>query len=205
MLYGCKACYNEESKIFTTITTSEGLYRYNYLPFGLSASPGLFQSFMCKVLNNIDHVIIYHDDILILTPTVQEHNAVLHKKFSALMNAGVKVNKNKCSFFVDRVTYLGHIFERDGEHPNPEKIRAIVDAPTPKDLKQLQAFLGLRDFYRRFMPNFSDSLAPLYKLLKKQTKFHWAAEQRKCFQTVKNLFRSNKVLKLYNSSYETLS
>lgn len=195
---------DDESKKFTTINTSDGLFQYNYLPFGLCASPGIFQSFMLKIVNNIDDVIVYQDDLLILSPSVHAHNVSLFKVLNVLRDAGIKLNIKKCSFFTDSVQYLGHIFDRNGVHPNPEKIRAISDAPAPRDLKQLQAFLGLCNFYSRFIRDFSTTLAPLYQLLKKDVKFVWGQEQQKCFQVVKNLFCSNQVLKFYNSSYETL-
>ena len=193
-----------QSKEYTTINTSEGLYRYNYLPFGLCSSPGIFQSFMCKVLNGIDNVIIYQDDILILTSTVEEHKVILHKVLTALQTAGIKVNRTKCSFFTKSVAYLGHIFDMQGVRPNPDKLRAILDAPKPTNLKQVQSFVGLCNFYNRFIPNFACAFAPLYKLLQKNVKFTWGREQEKCFNAIKGLFSSKRVLRLYNSSLETL-
>ena len=195
---------SEESKVYTTINTSEGLYRYNFLPFGLKASPGIFQSYISKILNNIENVICYQDDILILTETVQEHNETLRKVLNALKEAGVKLNIKKCEFFTDQVQYLGHIFDKDGVKPNPDKVRAILDAPAPRDLKQLQSLVGLCNFYSKFIPNFTNVFAPLYSLLKKEVKFHWGPEQQICLEIIKDLFRSNRVLKLFNPHYETL-
>ena len=153
---------DEESKKYTTINTCDGLYRYNYLPFGLRASPGIFQSFMVQLLNDIKDVIIYQDDILILSPNVEEHMVTVRKVLNTLKDAGIKVNISKCSFFTDQVHYLGHIFSSTGVHTDPEKVRSIVDAPAPKNLKQLQAFLGLCNYYKQFIPNFTDEFAPLY-------------------------------------------
>ena len=85
---------DSKSKEYTTINTSEGLYRYNYLPFGLCSSPGIFQSFMCKVLNGIDNIIIYQDDILILTSTIEEHNAVLRRVLEVLQKTGIKLDNS---------------------------------------------------------------------------------------------------------------
>ena len=158
---------NEKSKEYTTINTSEGLYRYNYMPFGLCSSPGTFQSFMLKVLNGIDDVICYQDDILILTTTIDSHNKILNKVLHALKNAGIKLNIKKSKFFTDRIDYLGHIFDKNGVHPSPDKIDAIVRAPCPTNLKQLQAFMGMCNFYSRFVRNFSHVMSPLYYLLKK--------------------------------------
>ena len=193
-----------QSKEYTTINTSEGLYRFNYLPFGLCSSPGIFQSFMCKVLNGIDNIVIYQDDILILTETVEEHRAVLKKVLSALRAAGIKVNRAKCLFFTKSVSYLGHIFDAEGVHPNPDKVRAVIDAPQPENLKQVQSFVGLCNFYNRFIPNFASVFAPLYKLLKKNVRFTWGEEQQKCFRNIKEMFCSKIVLQFYNPYLETL-
>lgn len=195
---------NEQSKELTTINTVEGLYKYNFLPFGLSSSPGIFQGFMCKVLNNIDNVIIYQDDLLILTPTLEEHNVVLDKVLAALQAAGIKVNNKKCLFYTDRVTYLGYIFDSRGVHPNPEKVRAILEAPQPINVKQLQSFMGLCNVYRRFIPKFSIVMAPLYNLLRKNVQFSWQNDHIIAFNSIKKLFRCNDVLKLFDGSLETM-
>ena len=150
----------EDSKKFTTINTSEGLFRYNFLCFGLSSSPGIFQSFMLKTLNNIDNVICYQDDILILTSSIEAHDYTLNKVLCALKQAGIKLNINKSEFYVDKVKYLGHIFDKNGVHPSTDKLDAILCAPCPSDLKQLQAFIGMCNFYSRFIPKFSKVMAP---------------------------------------------
>lgn len=95
------------------------------------------------------------------------------------------------------------MFDRDGVHPNFEKVRAIIQAPAPKDVKQIQAFIGLCNFYNRFIPNFSDTLSPLYALLKKGNKFKWEIPQQECFEKIKKIFINNNVLKLYNPDHET--
>lgn len=195
---------DENSKQFTTINTSEGLFTYNKLPLGLSASPGIFQAFMCKLLNDIDDVIVYQDDLLLMSRSIDEHNKTLHNLLSILKKEGIKLNMKKCQFFTDSVQYLGHIFDQQGVHPNPEKVRAIINAPAHSDMKQLQSFLGLCNFYNRFIRSFSIVLNPLYKLLRKEVKFCWGPEQQKSFESVKSLFTSSKVLKLFNPSYETL-
>ena len=195
---------DDASKEYCTFNCSDGLYRFNYLPYGLSASPGIFQAFMSKILNGIDNVICYLDDVLILTPTIQEHNVVLRKVLQALQKAGVKINGRKSKFYTDKVTYLGHEFDKNGVHPSTDKIDAIVRAPAPCNLKQLQAFLGLTQFYSRFIKNFSHVMEPLYRLLKKDAAFIWGTDQEKSFNIVKGLFKTNKVLKLYNPKFETL-
>lgn len=191
------------SKTYTTINTSEGLYQFNYLPFGISSSPGIFQSFMCKLLSHVKNVIVYQDDILVMTETRSDHDEVLDKVLAALLEAGIKVKFSKCSFYSKSVQYLGHVFNQSGVHPTAEKARAILEAPTPKNLKEVRSFLGLCNFYNRFIPNFSTVFAPLYKLTRKNASFEWSIDQNKCFNLVKDMFRSDKVLKLFNSKLES--
>ena len=107
-------------------------------------------------------------------------------------------------FLLTMLTYLGYVFDKEDVHPSPIKIQANRDTLPPSDLKQLQAFLGLRNFYSRFLSNYSTFLAPLYELLAKDCKFHWGEKQKKCFETVKDFFCSNTVLKFFNPDIETL-
>ena len=126
-----------------TMNTTEGLHQFNYLPFGISSSPGIFQSLMCKVLSGIDNIVIYQDDILITTSTKHQHDIILNKVLQHLDETGIKLKINKCSFYMNSVNYLGYIFDKDGVPPNTEKIHAIIDAPTPVNVKQVQSFWGL--------------------------------------------------------------
>ena len=194
---------DENSKNYTTINTCEGLYRYNYLPFGISSSPGIFQSFISRVLANVNNVIIYQDDILIMTANKSEHDVVLDNVLNTLYKAGIKIKLSKCSFYTDSVQYLGHVFSSDGVRPNAEKLSAIIDAPTPTTVKQVQSFVGLCTFYSRFINRFSDVMAPFYSLLRKDSKFVWGTEQINNFKYIKNVFKSDKVLKLFDSKLET--
>ena len=195
---------DDESKKFTVINTTEGLYQYNFLPFGLSSSPGIFQSFISHVLDGIDNIIIYQDDILILTPDIDSHNDILRKVLKTLQECGIKLNNDKCKYFCDHVEYLGYIFDKSGIKPNPEKITPIINAPCPNNVKQVQSFIGLCNYYSRFIPNFASTMAPLYKLLQKNVPFSWGSEQNKCFQHVKQLFLNCNILQLYNPIYETM-
>ena len=158
---------DDDSKKYTVINTSEGLFQYNYLPLLLTASPGIFQSFMSNILDNIDNIIVYQDDILILTPDLKSHNDTLRKVLHTLKNCGIKLNYDKCKFYCDQVKYLGYVFDKNGIRPNPDKITPIVNAPCPVNVKQVQAFIGLCNYYSRFIPNFASTMAPLYLLLKK--------------------------------------
>ena len=126
---------HEDSQKYLVINTCQGLFRFNYLPFGLAASPGIFQAFISRVLVNNPGVLVYQDDILVMSPDEKSHNETLRAVLNKLFVAGLKLTTNKCKFFTDKVQYLGYVFDRDGVHPSDAKISAIVNAPVPKDLK----------------------------------------------------------------------
>ena len=155
----------------------------------------MFQSFISQILSGIQGVINYQDDILIHTKNRNTHDIILDNVLSKLKAAGIKLNIRKCDFYVDKIEYLGHVFDSQGVHPNTEKIRAIVDAPAPRNIKQLQAFIGLCNYYSRFIRDFSTKFAPLYELLKKNTKFEWGENQQKCFELIKCFFLKSQYFK----------
>lgn len=95
---------------------------------------------------------------------------------------------------LESVEYLGHNISAEGLRPTKEKVRAITDAPPPKDVSQLRAFLGLINYYGKFLPNLSSTLAPLYQLLEKQQKWVWGPQQQKAFQEAKTQLTSSHLL-----------
>ena len=194
---------DEESKKYTVINTSEGLFQYNYLPFGISSASAIFQCFISQVLSGVPNTICYMDDVLVLTKTQNEHLDALDKVFTALQGAGVKLNSGKSCYFTSSVEYLGHVLSNEGARPNPLKVQAILEAPCPSNVKEVQSFVGLCTYYSRFIPNFSSAFAPLYALLKKDAKFAWDKKHQACFEIIKDLFRGTKILKLFDPNLET--
>ena len=94
-----------------------------------------------------------------------------------LNSAGLRAKKHKCHFMQPQVSFLGHLIDKEGLHPIPAKVKAIQDAPKPKNVAQLKSYLGLLTYYGKFLPNLSTVLAPLYHLLKKSTRWTWSADQ----------------------------
>ena len=122
-----------------------------------------------------------------------------------LKNAGVKLNANKCSFYVEKVQYLGHVFDSKSRvYPSPNKVEAIINAPIPTNLKMVQSFVGLANFFSRFVPNFSNVMNPFYALMKKGVKFEWSTSQQNSFELIKNLFKQERFLNLFNPNFETM-
>ena len=134
---------DEESKQYVVINTQKGLYKYNRLPFGIASAPAIFQRTMEGILQGIPNVSIYIDDILVTGDTEASHLETLSKVLDRLQAAGLKLKKSKCEFMRDSVEYLGYIISAQGIQPMKEKIRAVAEAPTPRNLTQLRSFLGL--------------------------------------------------------------
>ena len=153
---------DKQSREYVTVNTPKGLYEYNRLPFGVSSAPSIFQRTMENLLQGIKGVSVYIDDILISGSTVEEHLQTLDKVLERLNNAGLRLNKYKCFFLRSWIKYLGHIIDKDGLHPTKEKVQAIREAPTPRNVGELRSFFGIINYYSRFLPNLSSKLAPLY-------------------------------------------
>ena len=177
---------------------------YCRLPFGVSSSPGIFQRCMENILQGISHVCVYLDDILITGSTHEEHIANLKEVLHRLSKAGLRLKLAKCTFMAKEVVYLGHKLSAEGLFPTPEKIKAIQKAPHPKNLTELKAFLGLVNYYSRFIPNLSSILEPLYRLLRKSIKWHWKRDQEKSFQKAKAMLQSPDILAYYDPSKKLL-
>ena len=189
---------DEASKPFVVIDTHKGLFQYNRLPFGVASAPAIFQQAMESIRQGIEHVTLYIDDILVTGRTEAEHLQDLAEVLSRLEKAGIRLKKDKCAFMLKSVEYLGHIISAEGLHPTTEKIRAIMAAPTPQDVTQLKSFLGLINYYSKFLPNLSHVLAPLYKLLQNTQKWTWGPAQATAFQKAKGELTSSRVLVHYN-------
>lgn len=152
---------DESSKPFVTINTHRGLYRYNRLPFGVASAPAVFQKTMDTILQGIEGVVCYIDDILITGKTPEEHLRHLEAVLERLKQAGVHVRRAKCSFLKQSVDFLGYRIDAEGRHPLPDKLKAITQAPAPKNVTELRSFLGLLNYYGCFISNLSSLLHPL--------------------------------------------
>ena len=149
---------------------------------------------MDNLLQGIPKVCVYLDDILVTGATEAEHLHNLQEVLSRLEQTGMHLKKDKCAFLLPQVEYLGHQISQKGLHPTKEKVRAIVEAPAPQNVTQLKSFLGMLNYYGKFLPNLSTMLAPLYSLLHKQTAWQWNTAQQTAFSKAKKLLVSSPVL-----------
>ena len=188
----------DDSKKYTTVNTSQGLYQYNRLPFGVKTSPALWQRAIEQVLAGLPGVQVYLDDILVTGRTDTEHLNNLDKVLNRLSDYNLRIKPKKCEWFQGEISYLGHKIDSHGLHTAPSKVEAIVNAPAPSDKTQLQSFLGLINYYGKFLPNLSTVLAPLNNLRNQNSKFVWSPECQDAFNKAKDLVVSSDVLTHYD-------
>ena len=160
----------EEHKKYLTINTFNGLYQYERLVYGIASAPAIWQRAMDQVLQGIPYTQCYLDDTIITGRTDEEHLKNLDLVLTRLEEYGLHVNRSKCEFFKDQVEYCGHVIDTQGLHKSKEKVDAVLNAPRPDNLGKLQSYLGLVNYYRRFLPNLSTTLTPLNELLESKTK-----------------------------------
>jgi hypothetical protein len=156
------------------------------MPFGLTNAPNTFMRLMNEVLRLFigNFVVVYFDDILIYSKSLDEHIEHLCAVFGALREARLFANLEKCTLCTDRDAFLGYVVTPQGIEVDEAKIEAIKSWLIPATLRQLWSFLGLAGFYRRFMRDFSTIVAPLNDLTKKGVPFYWGAAQEHSFNTL---------------------
>ncbi|XP_028169209.1 uncharacterized protein LOC114359144 [Ostrinia furnacalis] len=200
----------DDSKKYTVINTHKGLFVYNRLVYGLASSPGIFQRRLEEMFADLPCVGVFLDDIIITGKTTVEHTDNLFKVFERLQKYGLRVKKEKCEFFTESISYLGHVISKDGVHTCPNKIKAILKAmmidgagvlhtPAPSNVSELRSFIGMIMYYAKFVPNVSTLLAPLYNLLKIGVKYVWGEQCQRAFEELKSRLVSSEVLCHYSA------
>ena len=186
----------------TAFRTRYGHFEYNVMPFGLTNAPATFQAYINRALSDMldDLCVVYLDDILIYTHSdnIEEHWAAVKKVLERLRRAELFCNLKKCTFASPEVAYLGFRVTREGVVADPDKVATIREWPAPKNLKELQTFLGFANFYRRFVENYSKVIQPLTALLKKNAEYRWGSEAEKVFQNLKDRFTSTPTLRHFD-------
>ena len=190
----------------TAFKTKFGLYEWLVMPFGLTNAPSTFMRLMNEVLRSFigRFVVVYFDDILIYSRSLEEHLDHLRAVFNALRDAHLFGNLEKCTFCTDRVSFLGYVVTPQGIEVDQAKVEAIHSWPVPCTVTQVRSFLGLAGFYRRFVKDFSTIAAPLHELTKKGATFTWAATQQDAFNTLKDKLTHAPLLQLpdFNKTFE---
>jgi hypothetical protein len=176
------------SRELCTIVLPWGKYEYLRLPMGLANSPDIFQEKMSTLMEGLEYVRTYLDDVLCLTSgTWEDHIKKLDEVFTRLQNAGLKVHAHKSFFGQSQLEYLGYWVTREGIQPLPKKVQAIRNLAVPKTRKELRSFIGLVNYYRDMWIHRSETLAPLHTLTSKLVKFVWTDEHQQAFEQAKKI------------------
>lgn len=181
----------------TALNTHQGHFEFLVMPFGLTNAPASFQSLMNEVFSEFlqKFVLIFFDDILVYSSSLQEHVEHLKLVFDKLQAYKLFVKRSKCAFAQPQIEYLGHIISSDGVSADKRKIQAMLEWPVPKTVKALRGFLGLTGYYRRFVQHYGVNCRPLTDLIKKGN-FTWNAEADKAFNDLKSTVTKTPILAL---------
>ena len=167
----------------TAFRTQRGQFEFVVMPFGVTNAPSTFQRMMNMLFKNeLDNfVLVYLDDILIFSKTLEDHIQHIRQALEKLKEAKLYARLHKCAFFQERVEYLGFDVSYQGIQPSPEKVRTIVEWPQLQSVKDVRSFLGLAGFYRRFIKNFSLKARPLTDLTKDKVPWIWSGKEEIAF------------------------
>jgi transposase InsO family protein len=182
---------DKNSQEKTAFVTHKGLFQFNVMPFGLTNAPATFQRLMDIVLAGLKWqcCLVYIDDVVIYSPTFEQHLIDLRNVFQALQSANLTLKASKCQFCRREMRYLGHVITQHGIKPDPDLTKSVTNFPQPKKVKDVQSFLGLTGYYRRFIKDYAKIAEPLFKQLRNAQKsnhhLQWSQECTYAFEALK--------------------
>lgn len=182
----------------TAFITRQGHFEYLVMPFGLTNAPATFQTMINDVLRDfVDvFVVVYLDDILIFSKTLEEHKQHVHKVLQRLMDKKLLVEPEKTSFHVQQVDFLGYRIRPNEIAMDPKKLEALKEWPIPKNVTDVRRFLGFVNFYRRFIYSYGKLSAPLTDLTKAAYEYNWTQECQESFDKIINYMLTEPILKM---------
>ena len=188
-----------ESQKLCALNTPFGMYRMLRLPYGVTSSPMLFQREMDRLLKKVPGVKCLLDDVLITGRTEEEALRRLEEVMQIMKSQGLRLKKDKCQFMTKEVRYLGLRLGANGIKPDPQRVKPVLDAEPPKNVKEMREFLGAVTFYSRFIKNLSKMARPLNELLKKNQEWQWTEDCERSFNSIKACLASADVLRHFNA------
>ena len=171
-------------------------WEYNYMPFGLVGAPRTFQRMMDRIIQGLEYKIAlaYLDDIVVYGATIEECIHNLDLVFARVREAGLKLKPSKCSLFQPETNYLGYIISAEGVKTDPKKVQDVRNFAPPRNVRDVQVFMGMTQYYMKFIKNFMEISLPIVQLMKKNVKFVWGPEQQQAFETLKDCMTTAPVL-----------
>lgn len=188
---------HEDDRDYTSFSTGNFKYRWTRMPMGLTSAPLTWQYAINTIFFDLigKNLYIYLDDLLIATVTIEEHEQLLHTIMQRLRDHNLKLKAEKCKFLTKEVEYLGHILGTDGCKADPKKVSCIEKYPRPNSVVEIQRFLGMCNYYRRYIKDYAKKAKPLYKLCKKDVPYIWSENCQRAFEELKNALTTTTVLK----------
>ena len=180
----------------TAFSTRNSHYQWCRAPFGFCNMPSIFQRMMTKLLLPCAaFTLVYLDDIIIFSSSLEEHFQHIQQVLQILAKANLTVNLPKCKFFQTSFTYLGHLIDAHGIRPNPEKVKALRDLSPPTTRTQLMSFLGLVNWFRRFIPHLAELTSSLSPLTSKSTQWTWTPDHDAAFTALKTALSADSFVR----------
>ena len=196
-------CMKEGDEWKAAFWTNHRLHEPLVMFFGLTNSPATFQTIMDGIFEELitrGVIVVYSDDILIFTKTLEEHWKVICKVVALLQLHNLSLKLDKCKFKKTSVEYLGVVISQDSIMMDPAKVARVSKWPTPTTKKEVQSFLGFVNFYRRFIEGFSHLARPLFNLTKNDSEFCWSSDEQSAFDMLKEKLTSTPILALPDNS-----
>ena len=196
---------DKESTLLTTFITTYDRFCYNRLPFGITSAPEHFQRRMSEILSGLPGTLCLIDDTLVYGSNQEEHDERLKAALDKIKAGGLTLNKEKCQFSQEKVTFLGQVTDATGIRPDPKKVKAIVNMKEPTDKSELRRFLGMVNQLNKFSQNQAEISKPLRDLLSIRNEWHRGHPQQKAFEQLKKeLSDPGRILVHYNPGAETI-
>lgn len=194
----------EKSRDLTTFSTEKGSYKFKRLPYGLKIAPNSFQRMMSLAFSGLSpaQAFVYMDDLIVIGCSSEHMLRNLRDVFNTCRKYNLKLHPEKCSFFCNEVTFLGHKCTDKGILPDDNKFTAIKNYPTPKNGDEAKRFIAFCNYYRRFIPNFAEISRHITKLSRKNTPFVWTETCNEAFQYLKEQLLSPRILQYPDFSKE---
>lgn len=194
---------DESSRYITTFTTHVGLRRYKRLLFGVNAASEIFQKAVAELLDDISGAQNISDDIIVHGKTQEDHDASLRATLTKLQDKGVKLNRDKCKFSMEKLTFFGHQFSKEGISADPDKVQTIIGHSPPKSVGEVRSFLGMTQYVARFIPQYATLTAPLRRLTRKDVTWQWTATEQRAFDKLKEALAGADVMAYFDPQKHT--
>ncbi|GFY07742.1 hypothetical protein TNCV_4133391 [Trichonephila clavipes] len=197
---------DEDCRKYTSFIVPDGQFEFNKVPFGLSSGPGVFQRYVSSIFRDLTRkgiVISYLDDLVIPAENEQEGLEKLKIIFEVAKKYGLEIKFKKCQFLKKKIEFLGHIVESGTIKPSPTKTLAVRKFPEPTTIKQVQSFLGLNGYFRKYIKDYSKIAKPLSDLTRKENLFVFGIQQKEAFEKLKKILSEGPVPHLYKYGRKT--